>query len=151
MIRRRLLYQLSTGLVIAASVALPACSVLTRGASGAQAYGVALQRSIELAQGTCRRVHAPGIGLRLLPDVWGLSIGWHEVLVFYPSSSQVASVEPVATATRAVGFDVGARGLTIGVGREFLVRGPKGAHVLQEIHFHETRLAESVVWRKEIK
>lgn len=127
------------------------CSVLMDSPDGPKPYGLALRRDVPLAAGTCRRVFSPGVSLRLLSDVWGITVGWHETLLFYPSTASVSEDDPVAEATKSFGLDAGVQGVTLGFGREFIVPQPKESHTEQAIVFHEKRLRESVVWRRRVE
>jgi hypothetical protein len=132
------------------AVAASGCSVMTQRSDGPRAYGLVLQHDVALSKGVCRRIASPGVSLRLMPNLWGVSVGWYELLSFHPVVPAGGDAA-VAVLTRSYGVDAGARGLLVGGGHEFIVPTPQGSHVMQGIRFRESRLVESVVWRREFE
>ncbi len=116
--------------------------------------GLGYAKSIGGTNGQVYEIVAPGLSLRTGSAAPGVSFGWHETRLFYPSISGNTNspIQPVAIQTKCIGFDFGPVYIMAGFESSFAIPLPaQGTQVIQLIAYSENDPTNTVVERKEIK
>lgn len=105
--------------------------------------------NIAVASGTLCRIRSPGFSLRLHPYAPGLTLGWHETLLFLAKEAkegQTRPRRPVALRTRNYGIGVSAYCVMIGGDSTFGVYAPApGDSFVQTIYFIPGHLTNTII------
>lgn len=104
-------------------------------------------------RGQVYRVVAPGLSFRAGFSAPGVTLGWHETLLFFPATNQCSEVvqQPVAVQARCYGIDLAPWHVALGGDRVFGVPEPAtGKSVIQSVSFTAGSLTNVIVERKEI-
>jgi hypothetical protein len=103
--------------------------------------------SIAVRDGTVTRLLSPGVSLRLHTFAPGLTLGWHETILFLPAvGSAPMPARPVAIQTRSYGLGLVPFGLIAGAERKFAVLAPQpGESVVQFVHFEQADITKTIV------
>jgi len=103
--------------------------------------------SIPVREGSVTRLLSPGISLRLHAFAPGLTLGWHETILFLPAAnSKAMPARPVAIQTRNYGLGLVPFGLIAGTERKFAVLAPEpGGSVVQFLRFEQEDITETIV------
>lgn len=100
------------------------------------------------------RIMSPGLSLRFQSYSPGVTLGWQETLLFFPSTAGKTneSWAPVAIQNRCVGIGFGPTELMLGYQRSFAVPFPAtGKSVIQFVSYSEKTPTNTIVERKEIR
>lgn len=102
-------------------------------------FGVGTIEEQPTQEGNLYRVTLPGIGVRSSYLGNGVSLGWHESLVFCVEKQNADhDIDCFADQVSSVGLDVSGGGLTLGYSREFKVPLPDPeTQILQSIIYSE--------------
>ena len=114
-----------------------------------QVFGWGCVTNIPVCKGTVCRVRSPGISLRVGRYAPGLTVGWHETLLFLPEereSIRRPNLRPVAIRTRDYGVSISPFCFMLGEISEFGVFAPPpGSSVVQDIRFSPSSLATTII------
>jgi hypothetical protein len=116
--------------------------------------GCGSTQKIQCARGQLYQLNALGLCIRTEPFARGISLGWHQVRLFYPASKTLTDpvCEPLAIQTRCAGFDVALFSLMAGIEEKFAILPPdKREAVTQCIIFSSSNITNSIIERKESK
>lgn len=110
--------------------------------------------SIPVREGSVTRLLSPGISLRLHAFAPGLTLGWHETLLFRPATNSRDGSDarrPVAVQTRNIGLGFVPFGVILGADRTFVVPAPEpGETVMQFLHFDRQAMSNTIVRKEEL-
>jgi len=116
--------------------------------------GFGYVKAINGRQGQIYRIVAPGFSVRVHSYSPGLSLGWRETRLFYPSTNgQTRSrTRPVAVQNKSMGIDLTPTQIMLGYERSFAIPAPPtGANVIQFISYSQTNPTNTVIERKELR
>jgi hypothetical protein len=100
--------------------------------------GVATLKEIPIEQGRLFKVYMPGFGIRTGYLTSGLSLGWHESLIFCANKTITKEdVDCIADQGFSIGMDISDGGFILGVYRAFKVPLPEAGSVIQRIHYSQ--------------
>jgi hypothetical protein len=130
-------------------------SMETSGKDGKpKTLGFAFVRSVGGATGNIYQILAPGLSFRFVSAAPGISLGWHETRLFYPTSNTNTNgpIEPVAIQTKCDGFDFGPTYIMAGFESVFAIPFPKSSeNTIQLIIYSERNPTNAIIERKEIR
>ncbi len=115
--------------------------------------GIGSVQALSVTGGQIYQISAPGLSLRVHSYAPGLSLGWHETLLFYPETDgQTGGANPpVAIQTRCAGINLGPAQIIVGFARSFAVPlPPSGTDVIQFISYSAANPTSTIVERKEM-
>ena len=115
-------------------------------------FGLGSAGPLNGTNGQIFRIIAPGLSLHLTPLDFGLSLGWHETLYFYPHQghNEASVTQPVAYQIKNYGIDCGNNSLSLGYNRAFYIIFPRSDEsIVQYISFDENNPLNTKVRRKE--
>jgi hypothetical protein len=115
--------------------------------------GFGYTKIIQARHGQILQIIAPGLSLRSDSTAPGISLGWHEMRLFYPDADgKKPSEQPVAIQTKCVGLDVAPFHLMVGMDNTFAIPLPNdGSHAIQVIEYSENEPTNAIIQQKEIK
>lgn len=116
--------------------------------------GLASAEIIPAARGNIYRITAPGISLRIHSVAPGFTVGWHQLTLFYPSSTSSTNLvnRPVAVQTRCAGINIAPWQIMLGVDREFAIPvSATSGGMVQCISYSANEPTNSVIERKELR
>lgn len=111
-------------------------------------------KAVNGREGQIYQIVAPGLSLRVHSYAPGLSLGWQETKLFFPSTNGQPDPpnRPVAIQNRCVGIDFAPSHIMLGYQRSFAIPLPlPGRNVIQYISYLADNPTNTVVERKEIK
>ncbi len=113
--------------------------------------GVGSARTIDGQAGQILRITAPGLSLRFGSYAPGVSLGWHQTLLFFPRrESPVLAPRPLAVQKKSFGLDLAPTSVSLGYDRRFGIFAPvAGGSVVEVISYRQTKPQETVIQRKE--
>lgn len=108
--------------------------------------------NIAVTGGTLCRIRAPGLSLRLDSYAPGLTLGWHETLLFYPQpDAQHSNPPPAAVRTRSYGIGLLPFGIALGAESSFGIFAPApGSSFVQTIVFDSNRITNTIIRKEEM-
>ena len=129
---------------------------MTKSDGTPQVIGCGSTTLVASGDGDVYRVKAPGFSVRSYAGLSGLSLGWQEVLLFYPAHSPATNrmretTEPIAYQKKTIGMDISAFMLAVGYDRVFAVPMPAaGTSVIQFVSYSDREPWKTRVERKEM-
>jgi hypothetical protein len=109
---------------------------------------------VPVREGKVTRLLSPGLSVRLHPFAPGLTLGWHETLLFSPATNSTHGSEaehPVAVQTRNIGLGFIPFGVIVGADRTFVVSAPEpGESVVQFLHFDRQTMTNTIIRKEEL-
>ena len=139
--------------VIAIFIFLPGCSLFfLESGQAPKVYGFGSVQDQPIEHGRLFKVSMPGIGLRYGYPNAGISIGWHQSLVFCSQAPDGAgALYCFANQDTGVGLDVYGYGLTLGVYRSLQIARPADESVFQQIRYSEDSPEKTWIERRSVE
>ena len=103
-------------------------------------------------QGRLFKVSMPGLGIRFSYLTSGLSLGWHESLVFcVDKPGDGEGIDCIADQGFSVGLDISGGGLTLGTYRAIRIPLPDTDAIVQRIHYSQDRPGKTQIERRKLQ
>ncbi|MGA2140428.1 MAG: hypothetical protein ABSH14_16340 [Verrucomicrobiia bacterium] len=114
--------------------------------------GVGSAKTVPGTSNQVFRIVSPGLSFRFQSYSPGVTLGWQETLLFFPSTAGKTneSCAPVAIQDKCVGIGFEPTEIMVGYGRSFAILLPAaGKNVIQLISYSEKNPTNTIVERKE--